>query len=545
MISAVRDRREHRDETDTKVRVSQQQKQTPFTHRSSFGTDETLAGTPSDASGHAGSAEVSRTKHPAPAQDAATNIGRYVVLRKLGQGGMGVVYSAYDPDLDRKIALKVVRDDLGMGTIGHNRIKQEAQAMARVAHPNVAHVYEVGEYLTPQGRNIFIAMEFIAGESLDAWQSKRDHHSAASLDECLRLYLQAAAGLAAAHASGLIHRDFKPSNVLIGQDGRVRVLDFGLARTLESHTLAVDEAKQIGTPANTQKSAQPRITMVGSILGTPGYMAPEQLLGQEVDARSDQFSFCAALYEAIYHRLPYGSDDLDDYADSILHAELRPPPGHTGSVEVPLVIKRALGKGLSIDPGERFPSLDALIAALTEALLPDAETQSIHRNKILLGAATTLSLALTTASVLWVYHDGKRSDLRINMQMAWIFASSIVVTIALFRKKILAQPRFRRVSQLILLLGGYLVVGRTIGVTQGYTAGPFLIQEMVGIALLFLAEVPAVGFRYLILPLLCLVSIALQIRFPEWRRIHLNIAYGVMTFLGAYWHLKGTPPEPR
>ena len=227
------------------------------------------------------------------------------------------------------------------------------------------------------------------------------------------------------------------------------------------------------------------------------------------------------------------------------NAELRPPPGHTGSVEVPLVIKRALGKGLSIDPGERFPSLDALIAALTEALLPDAETQSIHRNKILLGAATTLSLALTTASVLWVYHDGKRSDLRINMQMAWVFASCIFVTIAFFRKKILAQPRFRRVSQLILLLGGYLVVGRTIGVTQGYTAGPFLIQEMVGIALLFLAEVPAVGFRYLILPLLCLVSIALQIRFPEWRRIHLNIAYGVMTFLGAYWHLKGTPPEPR
>ena len=115
----------------------------------------------------------------------------------------------------------------------------------------------MGEYLTPQGRNIFIAMEFIAGESLDAWQSKGDHHSAASLDECLRLYLQAAAGPAAAHASGLIHRDFKPSNVLIGQDGRVRVLT-SVLRTLESHTLAVDEAKPIGTPANTQKSARSR-----------------------------------------------------------------------------------------------------------------------------------------------------------------------------------------------------------------------------------------------------------------------------------------------
>ena len=108
--------------------------------------------------------------------------------------------------------------------------------------------------------------------------------------------------------------------------------------------------------------------------------------------------------------------------------------------------------------------------------------------KFCFGAATTLSLALTTASVLWVYHDGKRSDLRINMQMAWVFASCIFVTIAFFRKKILAQPRFRRVSQLLLLLGGYLVVGRTIGVTQGYTAGPFLIQEMVGIALFVLGR---------------------------------------------------------
>lgn len=204
------------------------------------------------------------------------------------------------------------------------------------------------------------------------------------------------------------------------------------------------------------------------------------------------------------------------------------------------MIQRVLTKGLSIEPSARFSSLDAVIAALRDALLPDAETQSIHRNKILLGAATTLSLVLTTVSILWVYHDGKRSDLRLNMLMAWAFSASILGAVALLRKKIFTQPRFRRLSHILLLIAGYLVVGRTIGVTQGYAAGPFLIQEMVGIALLFLAEVPAVERRYLLLPIFCLGSIALQILLPEWRRIHLNISYVVITFLGAYWHLKGT-----
>lgn len=541
MISAVHDASDRREEPTTGRSLGEPSTLRSATQSSSLGTDATLAGAPNETSPQVGG--LSHGHGPSAATQSPSNIGRYVVLRKLGQGGMGVVYSAYDPDLDRKIALKVVRDDVGLGTFGHNRIKQEAQAMARVAHPNVAHVYEVGEYLSPQGRNIFIAMEFIAGESLEEWQSKTGPHTAASLDQCLRLYLQAASGLAAAHASGLIHRDFKPSNVLIGQDGRVRVLDFGLARTTESPSSAAELTPDGAQLTSTPKSSLPRLTMVGSILGTPGYMAPEQLLGQDVDARSDQFSFCASLYEAIYQQLPYGSDQLEEYADSILHATFRPPPGRTGSVEVPLLIQKVLTRGLSIDPAARFASLDALIAALQPALLPDAETQSMHRNKVMLGAAVTLSLLLTTVSILWVYHDGKRSDLRLNMLMAWVFSACIFGAALLLRKKILAQPRFRRLFQLMLLLSGYLVVGRTIGVTQGYSAGPFLIQEMVGMTLLFLAEVRSVGRRYLFVPLLCTVSIALQILLPEWRRVHLNIAYMLMTSLGAYWHLKGTDLE--
>lgn len=473
------------------------------------------------------------------------NIARYVVLRRLGEGAMGVVYSAYDPDLDRKVAIKIVREDSGLGTVGHNRIKQEAQAMAKVAHPNVVNVYEVGEYASPRGRSIFIAMEFVAGQSLEQWRIQHGRHTAASLDECLRLYLQAAAGLSAAHGSGLIHRDFKPSNVLLGNEGRVRVLDFGLARATGSSS---DEDLNLSLPASAKeppRSSRPRLTAVGTILGTPGYMAPEQIFGPEVDARSDQFSLCASLYEAIYHILPYGSDELEEYADSLLHSSLRPPPNRTGPVEVPLVVQSALRRGLSINPADRFPSMEALIAELSKGLRADADTQSARRLKQILVAVIATSLIVISASILWVQRGLPKSDLRPNMVMAWLFGGSMVGVFGLFYKKLLAQPRYRRLTQVLLLFSAYIVIGRTIGVRQGYPASSFLIQEMVGIAMLFVAEARFVGPKYLAVPALCFLSIALQIYLPEWRRVHLNIAYFLVVSLGAYWHLRGSAEDSK
>ncbi|MFO0576093.1 MAG: serine/threonine-protein kinase, partial [Polyangia bacterium] len=201
----------------------------------------------------------------------AHRIGRYAVLRQLGEGGMGVVLAAYDEELDRKAALKLLRDRSERAAEHRIRILREAQAMARVSHPNVVQVYEVGEFSQPgePDSHVFIAMEYIDGETLHAWQDRPGR----SWVEILRMYLAAGQGLLAAHQSGLVHRDFKPDNVLVGSDGRPRVADFGLARGGEA-----SEAEPL--PQATGLSEQSGLlisplTQAGAILGTPMYMSPE------------------------------------------------------------------------------------------------------------------------------------------------------------------------------------------------------------------------------------------------------------------------------
>ena len=188
----------------------------------------------------------------------STRVGRYALLRRIGAGGMGVVYSAYDDELDRKVALKLVAADrLGAGTVA--RVRREAQALARLSHPNVVHVYEVGE---AEG-HAFVAMEFVAGETLRAYQEAPDR----SAQEILGAYAQAGRGLAAAHAAGLIHRDFKPENALLGDDGRVRVVDFGLAR-LFGHSGA--EAAGVPTEAGPKSDPSAAPAASAGLLSSPG-----------------------------------------------------------------------------------------------------------------------------------------------------------------------------------------------------------------------------------------------------------------------------------
>src|SRR3954469_19947733 len=209
----------------------------------------------------------------------------------LGRGGMGVVLSAYDPLLDRRVALKLLRPGAFPGVSeqeGRARLQREAQAMARLAHPNVVAVHDVGTV----GEQLFIAMEYVDGQTLTAWRSSAERDWRA----IVLMYLGAGSGLQAAHAAGMVHRDFKPDNVLIGSDGRPRVGDFGLVSvTRASEGAATTEA---GT------------TRHGAIMGTPGYMSPEQVRGEPSDAQSDQFSFCVALYEALYGQRPFAAEDL-------------------------------------------------------------------------------------------------------------------------------------------------------------------------------------------------------------------------------------------
>jgi serine/threonine-protein kinase len=278
----------------------------------------------------------------------AQRIGRYAVLRQLGEGGMGVVLAAYDEELDRKAALKLLRDR--PGGAGENagehaserriRILREAQAMARVSHPNVVQVYEVGEFSQPGApdSHIFIAMEYIDGETLHAWQNRPGR----AWVEILRMYLQAGQGLLAAHQSGLVHRDFKPDNVLVGSDGRPRVADFGLARGGDGG--AAEPLPQAAGVSEQSGLLVSPLTQAGAIMGTPMYMSPEQYRGRPAGPRSDQFSFCVALYEALYKTLPFEGATFEALGANVLAGRVRPRPA--GS-PVPRPLHAALLRGLA------------------------------------------------------------------------------------------------------------------------------------------------------------------------------------------------------
>jgi WD40 repeat protein len=291
----------------------------------------------------------------APAE--STRVGRYAVLRRLGAGGMGVVYVAYDEELGRKIALKLVHP-------GHHdpdasaRSRREAQALARLSHPNVVQVYEVGEY---QGQ-VYLAMEFVPGQTLRAWQAQAPR----AWRDLVGMYLQAGRGLAAAHARGLVHRDFKPENVLVGDDDqRPRVLDFGLARVpglpQEPGDMSHETSSSDLSSGTDRRDPDARLTTPGAVIGTPAYMAPEQLDGGDADPRSDIFSFCTALHEALHGVRPYTGDTRT----ALRAAIARGAPSRPRAAELPAWLQRVVERGLAPDPGERWPAMDPLLAALT------------------------------------------------------------------------------------------------------------------------------------------------------------------------------------
>jgi len=276
-------------------------------------------------------------------------VGRYLVLQTLGTGGMGVVFAAYDPQLDRKVALKLLRSGLQLATKdAQKRLRREAQAIAQLSHPNVVGVYDVG---TTDDGDLYIAMEFVEGDTLTQWLRAYPR----TWREILDVFQQAAKGLVAAHGVGLLHRDFKPDNVLVGGDGRVRVTDFGLARSL----IAIDEESARGATPQMPTALNAALTATGTVLGTPRYMPPEQLTGPDIDARADQFSFCVALYEALYgeHPLP-GKTSV---AMLETGAVATPPPEGT---KVPAFIGRAVMRGLHRDRTKRFPMMSQLMTEL-------------------------------------------------------------------------------------------------------------------------------------------------------------------------------------
>jgi len=306
-------------------------------------------------------------------------VGRYIVLGWLGEGGMGTVAAAYDPELDRKVALKLVRADPGGEDAA--RLLREARALAKFSHPNVVAVHDVGESDT----DVYLAMELVDGVTLGEWiREKRPWR------EIVRVFVAAGRGLAAAHVAGLVHRDVKPSNILLGVDGRVRVVDFGLARTTRSLQAAGVPGPRLG-PVDV-------VVTAAEWIGTPAYMAPEQFAGGTVDARADQWAFCVALHEALWGVRPFlGNDD-----EQIRRAVLRGVPVATQDGAVPAALRRIVMRGLSVDPTQRFPDMDALLAAL--------EASRRRRPLQVLAIATALVLAGTAGAAVWSWRTADDPD---------------------------------------------------------------------------------------------------------------------------------------
>lgn len=291
--------------------------------------------------------------------EAAQNVrvGRFVVLRSVGEGGMGVVYTAYDEKLDRKIAIKMLRPAMTRDARARDHVLREARAMARISHPNVVQVYDVGEF----GDQIFVAMEYVEGPTLRQWLRSETR----PWREILRVFVGAGEGLCAAHRKSLVHRDFKPDNVLIGEQGTPRVVDFGLARLWDlasgtDYRISADPVPYHSIPA-----------------GTPGYMAPEQRAGVRADARSDQYSFCASLYEALTGKLPDAP---------------APPSGSRSPVKLlPPWLLRAIHRGLSHNAEDRWPSMEELLRTLR---------RGPNRRTLALGMGGAMGAALGVAGFL-------------------------------------------------------------------------------------------------------------------------------------------------
>jgi serine/threonine protein kinase len=295
--------------------------------------------------------------------ERGTTIGRYVVLDRIGEGGMGVVYRAFDPELDRMVALKLLHTRSQTGTtIGDPTwLVREAQAMAKLSHPNVVIVHDVGVVSDDQ---VFVAMELVDGITLRAWLAQKH-----SWREVRDVMIAAGTGLAAAHHAKLVHRDFKTENVIVGKDGRVRVMDFGLASHRRDTIPPPGEHDPLVPTASD-------LTVVDGVIGTPAYMAPELFEGDSADARSDQFSFGVVLYEALVGKRPYAKE-LVPTKDSPPPAMTAPVPARVGDVAL---------RAIAIDPAKRFGSMDELLAAL--AVDPTAPRRRVA---IGLGAIVTVA----------------------------------------------------------------------------------------------------------------------------------------------------------
>lgn len=284
---------------------------------------------------------------------APARFGRYVLLGQSTDGGMGVIHAAYDPGLHRKVALKVLHPRCQVDERASERLIVEARALARLDHPNVVKVHDV----ITENHQVVIVMEWVDGVTLAGWEREQPR----SWSDVVAVYAQAGQGLAAAHGVGVVHRDFKPANAIIGGDGRVRVLDFGLARSMEASPRPPTADTHVLTAPLVAPDA-PSLTVTGDMVGTVAYAAPEQLAGTSATPASDQFSFAVSLHRALEGVAPYAGANAGELLDSIKAGRLSTAAEPRA---IPKWLRAAVMRALSHDPAARFPSMPALLAELT------------------------------------------------------------------------------------------------------------------------------------------------------------------------------------
>ena len=442
---------------------------------------------------------VARERPPGYLGESA-RIGRFVVLRQLGEGGMGVVYSAYDEQLDRRVALKLLRPGRDNSERNQSRMQREARAMAKLSHPNVVQVYEVGRY----EEQVFLAMEFVQGKTLAVWLKAAPR----TWQQILDVMVQAGQGLHAAHEAGVIHGDFKPDNILIDALDKARVVDFGLSRradpagsSLRAQQLADTPGRSLsGAPLTTPTTPNTPTPVTPSppttdatradyvprrssarVAGTPAYMAPEQHRHNPADQRSDQFSFCVTLYLALYGRHPFAGGSLLELVinltDGRIHAA---PPGHA----VPVGVYAAISRGLSVDPDHRFPTMVDLIAELGRgsgrARDPEFDLSIARRQRILLGGVVGVAvLGVTTAIIL-----ASETDDHLPSPTTNVFAGAVVNTLVftltwVFRGSLLKNTINRRVMAWLAVSSLALLAHRAIAAYSGVPVGATMVNDLI------------------------------------------------------------------
>lgn len=432
--------------------------------------------------------------HPDDALSTTARVGRLALLRKLGEGAMGVVYAAYDEALDRRVAVKVLKS----GGAASEWLVREAQALAKLSHPNVVPVYDVGKHED----HVFLAMEFVEGRTLRAFAEEPER----SLEDIVRALVGAGRGLAAAHEAGLVHRDFKPENVLVGEDGRARVVDFGLAGLS-----AAAAALERGSPSRPNALRAP-LTLPGALLGTPVYMAPEQMRGERATAASDQWSFAVALYELAYGQRPFEGEQLAQLAVNVVEGRLRPVPASSAA---PPWIAAVARRGLASDPRQRYPSLAAMVDEM-EAHLPrkhDDPSQVRREQGILFGTLIVYAAGITTYELVRGTENVFATPWDL-VRFGFVFCAVSGTAVALVWKKLRVNKYGRRLAGLFAATPVLITLHRLIAAKLGAPVLHTVVMDIFLASIAYVLTAVAIDRRLAVAPVIGLVGVAVATFHP-------------------------------